>query len=95
MFDAATFPAFYYHGFNRSRGLQSSKKGLMLLKICEAAALLRLHRNTIRTMINDGRLEAVDLNPFGRRPTWRVKVDGLFNPPADPKYLDIKRRAGL
>jgi excisionase family DNA binding protein len=40
----------------------------MLHTITEAAALLRLHRNTITTMIRDGRLEAVNLNPSGRRP---------------------------
>lgn len=56
---------------------------------------MRLHRNTIRAMIDDGRLEAVDLNPAGGRRTWRVKVEGLLHAGEDPNYLDIKRRAGL
>lgn len=67
----------------------------MFLKISEAAKMLNVHRNTVVSMIHDGRLEAVDLNPAGGRRTWRVKVDGLLHAVDDPNYLDIKRRAGL
>jgi excisionase family DNA binding protein len=69
----------------------------MLYTITEAAALLKLHRNTISAMIRDGRLEAVDLNPDGGRRTWRVKVDGLLNgrPEDAAAWEDLKRRAGL
>jgi len=84
-----------WRGAARQGMARYGRRGFMLYTITEAAALLRLHRNTIRAMMNDGRLEAIDLNPEGGRRTWRVNVDGLLHAGLDPNYLDIKRRAGL
>ncbi|MFI5330081.1 MAG: helix-turn-helix domain-containing protein [Desulfobaccales bacterium] len=69
----------------------------MLYTVKEVCHLLKVHRNTVRAMINDGRLQAIDINPRGGRPVWRVKVDDLLagNPEDHLKILDIERRAGL
>jgi hypothetical protein len=68
-----------------------------LLKISEACAALRVHRNTLRAMMADGRVTAVNLNPQGKRPSWRVNLGGLEreDPETELKMLDIRRRAGL
>jgi hypothetical protein len=42
------------------------------LKISEAAARLSCHPNTVKNMMRDGRVQAVNLNPGGKRPTWRI-----------------------
>ena len=66
-------------------------------KVKEVCQLLKVHRNTVRAMIIDGRLEAVNINPAGGRPVWRIRFEELLaGPPEDRlKMLDIERRAGL
>jgi len=48
-----------------------------LTTIAEAAAMLAVHPNTIKNMMRDGRVQAVDLNPGGKRPTWRIVAASL------------------
>jgi excisionase family DNA binding protein len=68
-----------------------------LLTPKEACAILRVHRNTLRAMIDRGQIEAVNIS-HGKRPTWRIMVHSLQNLGTlrdDAIVLDIKRRLGL
>jgi len=48
------------------------------LTIRQAAAELKRCRNTVRKMIDDGRLRAVDLaGPGAHKPTWRVDAESV------------------
>lgn len=61
----------------------------------EACQQLRCSRNTLKAMIADGRVEAVDRRkPGGKYAKWLIKPHSLQNV-ADVKFLDFKRRAGL
>lgn len=69
-----------------------------LLTVREAMKLLRIRsRTTIMSMIYDGRIEAVNINPLAKKPTWRVKVESLnFDPIEEQlKLIDLERRLGL
>ncbi len=69
-----------------------------LLTVREAMKLLRIRsRTTLMSMIHDGRIEAVNLNPHAKKPTWRVKVESLnFDPIEEQlKLIDLERRLGL
>jgi excisionase family DNA binding protein len=70
---------------------------MTLLTLAEACGILKVSRNTLRARIQDGTIEAVNINPQGKRPTWRVNLSSLCaaDPMADLKYLDFKRRCGL
>ena len=48
-----------------------------LLTIRQAAAQINVCRNTLRAMIDDGRVRAKNINPRGKRPTWRVVAESL------------------
>jgi excisionase family DNA binding protein len=48
-----------------------------LLTIRQAAAEINVCRNTLRAMIDDGRVRATNINPRGKRPTWRVVAESL------------------
>ena len=48
-----------------------------LLTIRQAAAEINVCRNTLRAMIDDGRVRAKNINPRGKRPTWRVVAESL------------------
>jgi hypothetical protein len=75
------------------------------LKISEAASRLSVCRNTILAMMRDGRVLAVNINPRGKRPSWRItaaSLDGFRAEPLRPEIieeklrnLDIERRLGL
>jgi len=68
------------------------------LTISEACASLKVCRNTLRTMIRDGRIKAVNLRPRARRPTWRIIAESLINQGLEEEailMLDIRKRAGL
>jgi excisionase family DNA binding protein len=68
-----------------------------LLKPKEACVILRVHRNTLRAMIDRGQIEAVNIS-HGKRPTWRILAHSLQNLGTLQKnaiVLDIERRLGL
>jgi excisionase family DNA binding protein len=68
-----------------------------LLKSKEACAILRVHRNTLRAMIDRGQIEAVNIS-HGKRPTWRIlahSLQNLITLQENAIILDIKRRLGL
>ncbi|MBM4287545.1 MAG: helix-turn-helix domain-containing protein [Deltaproteobacteria bacterium] len=68
------------------------------MTISEACASLKVCRNTLRTMIRDGRIKAINLRPGARRPTWRIFAESLTNPDSSEEailLLDIRKRAGL
>lgn len=68
------------------------------MTIAEACASLKVCRNTLRTMIRDGRVKAINLRPGARRPTWRIISESLTNPDSSEEaflMLDIRKRAGL
>ncbi|WP_449244007.1 helix-turn-helix domain-containing protein [Desulfobacca acetoxidans] len=68
------------------------------LTISEACANLKVCRNTLRTMIRDGRIRAVNLRPGARRPTWRIIAESIINQGLEEEttlMLDIRKRAGL
>jgi len=68
-----------------------------LLTPQEVAVLLKISAKTVREYIHQGRLKAIDLNPDGKRPTWRIVPESLPTAPdrAEQIYLDAKRRIGL
>ena len=68
-----------------------------LLTPQEVAVLLKISAKTVREYIHQGRLKAIDLNPDGKRPTWRIIAGSLPTAPdrAEQIYLDAKRRIGL
>lgn len=68
-----------------------------LLTPQEVAGLLKISVKTVREYIHQGRLKAIDLNPDGKRPTWRIIVNSLptVADRAEQIYLDAKRRIGL
>lgn len=47
------------------------------LTIKQAAAQCNVCRNTMRAMMDRGEVRAVDLNPRGKRPTWRIVAASL------------------
>jgi excisionase family DNA binding protein len=68
-----------------------------LLTTQEVADLLKISVKTVREYIHQGRLKAIDLNPEGKRPTWRIITGSLptESDRAEQIYLDAKRRIGL
>lgn len=68
-----------------------------LLTAQEVADLLKISAKTVRAYIHQGRLKGIDLNPDGKRPTWRIIAGSLPTPSdrAEQIYLDAKRRIGL
>jgi hypothetical protein len=68
-----------------------------LLTPHEGADLLKISAKTVREYMHQGRLKAIDLNPDGKRPTWRIIAYSLPTAPdqAEQIYLDAKRRIGL
>jgi excisionase family DNA binding protein len=75
------------------------------LKIQEAAAQLNVHPNTVKNMMRDGRVRAVNLNPGGKRPTWRIVAASLEQFRVEPlgqavleerlREAELERRVGL
>jgi excisionase family DNA binding protein len=68
-----------------------------LLTPQEVSDLLKISVKTVREYIHQGRLKAIDLNPEGKRPTWRI-ISGSLPTESDRSeqiYLDAKRRIGL
>jgi excisionase family DNA binding protein len=68
-----------------------------LLTPKEACAILRVHRNTLRAMIDRGQIQAVNVSP-GKRPTWRIlahSLQDLGTSRENTIALDIERRLGL
>jgi len=68
-----------------------------LLTPKEACAILRVHRNTLRAMIDRGQIEAVNISP-GKRPTWRILAHSLKDLGTlreNAIALDIERRLDL
>ncbi len=71
---------------------------MKLLKVNQVAEQLNIKPKTVREYIRQGRLAAVNLNPEGRRPVWRIRPESLEALQADLSesiYLDAKRRMGL
>lgn len=68
-----------------------------LLTPQEVAEILKVSTKTVREYIHQGRLTGVDLNPDGKRPTWRILANSLptSSDRAERIYLDAKRRIGL
>jgi excisionase family DNA binding protein len=68
---------------------------LQLLTVKQACDYFQVSRNVLKAMINDGRVEAIDIRkPGGAYAKWRIKKISLTNV-ADLKLLDFIRRAGL
>ncbi len=71
---------------------------MQLLKVNQVAELLNLKPKTVREYIRQGRLPAVNLNPVGLRPVWRITPSALKDMQTsrvEEIVLDIKRRLGL
>jgi excisionase family DNA binding protein len=68
---------------------------MQLLTVKQACDYFQVSRNTLKAMIADGRVEAIDIRkPGGFYAKWRIKKHSLTNV-ADLKILDFMRRAGL
>jgi excisionase family DNA binding protein len=75
-----------------------------LLTIHQAAARLSCHPNTVKNMMRDGRVRAVNINPAGKRPTWRIVAASLEAFRVEPlgqevleerlREAEIERRCG-
>lgn len=75
-----------------------------LLTIPQTAARLHVCRNTVLAMMRDGRVRAVNLNPGGKRPTWRIVAASLEAFRVEPlgqavleerlREAEIERRCG-
>lgn len=80
-------------------GSMLSRKSLTeLLKVVQVAKILNLKPKTVRLYIRQGRLPAVNLNPDGLRPVWRIKasvLEDLQTGEVDQIVLDLSRRFGL
>ena len=71
---------------------------MQLLNVNQVAELLNLKPKTIREYIRQGRLAAVNLNPNGLRPVWRIQPSALKDMQTsrvEEIVLDIKRRMGI
>jgi excisionase family DNA binding protein len=71
---------------------------MQLLNVNQVAELLNLKPKTVREYIRQGRLSAVNLNPVGLRPVWRIKPSALKDMQTsrvEEIVLDIKRGMGL
>lgn len=77
-----------------------------LLTIRQAAAEINVCRNTLRAMIDDGRVRAKNIaRPGAKKPTWRVVAESLEEFREEPmsaeileeriRQLDIEDRLGL
>jgi predicted site-specific integrase-resolvase len=66
-----------------------------LLTPTAVAERLGLTPKTVREYIRTGRLEAIDLNPKGKRPTWRIRPESLPGSDVEEIFLDVKRKFGL
>lgn len=77
-----------------------------LLTIRQAAAEINVCRNTLRAMIDDGRIRAKNIARAGaKKPTWRVVAESLREFREEPmsaeileeriRQLDIEDRLGL
>ena len=75
-----------------------------LLTITQAAAQINVCRNTMRAMMDDGRVRSVNLNPGGKRPTWRIVAASLETFRVEPldeavleerlREVELERRMG-
>lgn len=75
-----------------------------LATIAEAAARLSVHPNTVKNMMRDGRVLGVNINPGGKRPTWRIVAASLEAFRVEPlgaevleerlREAEIERRCG-
>lgn len=76
-----------------------------LLTIRQAAAEINVCRNTLRAMIEDGRVRAKNIaRPGARKPTWRVVAESLQEFRVEPlgaevlkeklREAELKRRVG-
>jgi len=66
-----------------------------LLTPQEVAYRLSLTPKTVREYIKSGRLDAVNINEGGKRPTWRIRAESLPGSRVEEIYLDAKRKIGL
>jgi len=66
-----------------------------LLTPQEVADRLSLTPKTVREYIKSGRLDAVNINERGKRPTWRIRAESLPGSRVEEIYLDAKRKIGL
>ena len=62
-------------------------QGSPFLKVAEAARVLRISSSTVKHLIAEGRLRAVNVGKPGRRPQWRIDPDQLSQiaPPQPPR----------
>ena len=72
---------------------------MRLLTIRQVCEICKINRNTLALYIREGRVKAMDLNPHGKRPTWRILAESLeglrFRPEAELTREENLRRAGL
>ena len=69
-----------------------------LLTPKEVCQRLKIHRNTLRHMIDRGQVHALNISQGKGRPTWRIVADSLHDVgrlEEQVKALDIERRLGL
>jgi excisionase family DNA binding protein len=50
---------------------------MMFLRVSDVATLLRCSEKTVRLLIADGRLRAINLKPDSSRGCWRVPQEAL------------------
>lgn len=76
-----------------------------LLTIRQAAAEINVCRNTLRAMIDDGRVRAKNIaRPGAKKPTWRVVAESLQEFRVEPlgaevleerlRVAELERRVG-
>jgi len=66
------------------------------LTIAQACRFLQVCRNTLRAMIREGRVRALDLRrPGARKPTWRIDLASLAdpNPEQELQFYELLARA--
>jgi len=69
-----------------------------LLNVNQVAEQLNVKPKTVREYIRQGRLAALNLNPEGLRPVWRIKpvaLEAFESDRVEQIYLDARRRMGL
>lgn len=68
--------------------LPNGKKKTMY-KPHEVAAMLGYHSRTVRRLINDGRIKAVDTNKGGKQPVWWITEEEITR----QKSLQVETKA--
>jgi hypothetical protein len=96
-----SFSSTWEAGATAGRSIRAAPHGrdkplsINLLTIPQTAARLHVCRNTVLAMMKDGRVQSINLNPAGKRPTWRIvaaSLEAFRVEPLAPEVLEDKLR---